>query len=82
MDINEILKKLPPAPAEVTRWIHKDVVKKRTLSMTKRMILLYAQGAVINSERRDSTWSTTKKANVRSAKAGPYIRRAASAERI
>lgn len=36
MDINEILKKLPPAPAEVTRWIHKDVVEKTYIIYDKK----------------------------------------------
>lgn len=36
MDINEILKKLPPAPTEVTRWIHKDVVEKTYIIYDKK----------------------------------------------
>lgn len=36
MDINEILEKLPPAPAEVTRWIHKNVIEKTYIIYNKK----------------------------------------------
>ena len=36
MEINEILKKLPPAPAKVIRWIYKDVVEKTYIIYDKK----------------------------------------------
>lgn len=36
VEVNEILEKLPPAPADVTRWINRDIIKKSYLIYDKK----------------------------------------------
>lgn len=55
MEINDILKRLPPAPPKVDEWIRKNHVKNTYIIYNKKRTWRYAQDADINSEQAGST---------------------------